>query len=158
MPTPYRDGEIEPTISILMGVYQPIFKLNALRDAVASILTQTFGDFEFLICDDGSCEEVLRYLESVAAADRRVRLIRSPKALTLPQKLNLCLGAARGQWIARQDDDDLSSPQRLEKELAFLETHPQYAFVGCNVELRMADGGKGERILPQAPTVRDFIL
>ena len=104
-------------VSILMGVYHPLSEISALRRSVDSILSQTFREFELLICDDGSSCEVRTYLEQTARQDPRVCLVRPGNAIFLPVKLNSCLSYARGQYIARMDDDDYSYPTRLERQL-----------------------------------------
>ena len=145
----------KPLISILMGVFYRKPDITLLRRSVDSLLAQTVGDFELLICDDGSSPEAVEYLNGAAAADERIRLIRRGDLFSLPVKLNACLQAARGDYIARMDDDDYSYPARFERQLAFLDAHPEIAFVGCSVEL-WREGTVGERLLPEYPTVRDF--
>ena len=122
-------------ISVLMGVYYRRPDTALLERSVRSILTQSFGDLELLICDDGSSVEAAALLDGAARCDPRIRLIRPGGVYPLPHKLNACLRAARGAYIARMDDDDFSRPDRLEKQLAYLRAHPDIAFVGCNVEL-----------------------
>src|SRR6516165_9917484 len=92
-----------PTVTVLMAVYNG---QRYLRDAVNSVLSQTFKDFEFIIIDDGSTDECPKLLTSYARADRRIRLITRPnKGLT--KSLNEGLQLARGEFIARMDADDV---------------------------------------------------
>lgn len=142
-------------ISVLMGVYYRREDLQPLERAVDSILSQTEGDFEFLICDDGSRAEAAALLDSLAAKDARIRLLRPGDKFSLPEKLNHCLSVARGAFIARMDDDDFSHPERFARQLAFLRAYPQIAFAGCCVNL-WREGIVGQRILPEYPDVRDF--
>lgn len=147
-----------PSISVLMGVYHPGDDTNDLRRAVDSVLGQTFEDFEFLICDDGSSKTVQNLLEQYAEQDNRVRLIRPGNVFRLPDKLNACIHSARGDFFARQDADDLSALNRFEKQIAFLKTHLEIAFVGCNVTL-ICDGKEcGERCFPKLPQKEDFLF
>ena len=120
-----------------------------------SIQAQSLSDFEFLICDDGSSVQAMSYLQSIAASDDRIKLVRQGNLFALPQKLNVCLCKAQGTYIARMDDDDYSHPDRLARQMAFLTYHPEITFVGCNVNL-WRDGIVGQRLLPEYPTVRDF--
>ena len=151
-------SEPTPCISVIMGVRYVGRDITLLRRSVESVRDQTYSDFEFLICDDGSTEEAKRYLEQVADSDSRVRLVRRDGCLDLARKLNLCLGYSQGRFIARMDDDDRSYPDRLEKEMNFLLSHPDAAFVGCNVNLIQSGRKIGERHLPEFPTIEDFFF
>ena len=147
-----------PTISVLMGVYYRRGDTALLARSVRSILSQSVSGLELLICDDGSSPEAARLLERLAEADARLRLIRRGSLFSLPCKLNACLAAANGRYIARMDDDDYSHPLRLEKQLAYLGAHPEAAFVGCCVNLIREGTPVGQRRLPQKPEVRDFYM
>lgn len=147
-----------PEISVLMGVLYRKEDTAPLQRAVQSILAQTVPDFEFLICDDGSNDAAVRLLDELAARDARIRLVRGNNKRSLPEKLNECLRHARGQWIARMDDDDFSHPQRFERQLAWLREHPEAAFVGCNVALVKGGERAGERSFPAFPQVKDFYM
>ena len=114
-----------PAVTVLMAVYngEPF-----LSQAIASILEQTWRDFEFLIVDDGSTdrtEEVIRGYD-----DRRIRLISNDRNLGLPRTLNRGLGLATGTFVARQDADDIAEPDRLARQIAFCAAHPDVALVG----------------------------
>jgi len=108
-----------------MSVYNDEIYLN---EAIDSILNQTFQDFEFLIINDGSTDNTGKILESYN--DPRIIVHNNPKNMGLVKSLNIGLGMARGKYIARQDADDISMPERLSVELDFLNTHPDYAVVG----------------------------
>ena len=115
-----------PTVSVIMPVY------NAERyvaEAVESILAQTFTDFEFLIVDDGSTDGSRKILERYAAQDPRIHLKSRPNT-GLVIALNEMLSDARGEFIARMDADDVSLPERFEKQLEFLSEHPKVVAVG----------------------------
>lgn len=149
---------MQPVISVIMGTLYRREDTALLRRAVDSILTQSFGDLELLICDDGSSAEAAALLDDTARRDPRIRLIRPGGVYPLPHKLNACLRAARGAYIARMDDDDLSRPDRLEKQLAYLRAHPEVQFVGTNVILIRNGQAVGTRTLPEKPVVRDFFM
>jgi glycosyltransferase involved in cell wall biosynthesis len=102
-----------------------------LERAVDSILKQSLGDFEFLILDDGSTEASTRIylMESAAARDARIRLYLEPHRGLTPT-LNRGLALAQGDLIARQDADDWSEPERLERQAAYLEMHPETGLAG----------------------------
>lgn len=129
---------VNPTVTVLMTVYDP--PLNMLRMAVESILTQTFGDFEFLIVNDGGQDpEVRMQLDSCAAEDPRVRLYHEPhRGVTCTSNRGLKL--ARGEYIARQDADDWSEPDRLAQQVAYLKEHPDVVLTGTDTLSHSADG------------------
>src|SRR5215218_1286219 len=105
-----------PTVSVLMATYN--FR-PYLEESVGSILNQPFRDFEFVLIDDGSTDGSEELLRAMAAKDARLRVIVRPnKGLT--KSLNEGLALCRGEFIARMDADDLSLPQRLEKQVAYL--------------------------------------
>lgn len=144
-----------PLISVIMGVCCSREGVSALEQAVRSILIQTITDFEFLICENASDSEALSVLTTLSEEDARIRLIDGRGADTLPKKLNRCLCQARGKWIARMDDDDISYPCRFEKQLHFLQKSPDCAVVGCCV--REINGTiESVRNLPQWPSIQDF--
>jgi glycosyltransferase involved in cell wall biosynthesis len=127
---------IPPTVSVLMAVYNGE---KYLRQAVDSVLSQSFRDFEFVIIDDGSTDGSHAILQSYADADKRIRLISRPnKGLT--KTLNEGLALCQCELIARMDSDDVCLPTRLEKQLAFLNAHPDVVLVGSQVEFIDPEG------------------
>lgn len=147
-----------PQISVLMGVRYVHPKLDALMRSVWSILGQTFWNLELLICDDGSATDARDWLEKLEGREKRVHLVRPGGCLCLPDKLNACMRIAGGNFFARMDDDDFSHPDRFTKQLAFLEEHLEFAFVGSNVNLCREGRAVGIRTLPMFPTVKDFYM
>ena len=117
-------------ISVVMPTYNSA--ADILREAVDSILAQTFRDFEYIIIDDGSTNESVDYLLSLG--DERIKLIRNPKNLGITKSLNIGFRVAQGKYIARMDSDDIALPARLEKQFAFMESHPDVIVCGTNVE------------------------
>jgi glycosyltransferase involved in cell wall biosynthesis len=109
------DGAI-PAISVVMSVYNGE---KFLIEAIESILNQTFSDFEFIIINDGSTDESLKIIEEYVLRDFRIRLISRVNKGLIPS-LNEGVANARGEWIARMDADDISLPDRFEKQLAWL--------------------------------------
>ena len=146
-----------PSISVIMGVYN-VATLPVFLSSIHSILHQTFPDFEFIICDDGSTDTTPDILRRIARSDRRIRLITNDVNLGLAASLNRCIGISRGHFIARQDADDISDLERFEKQIAFLEMNKSIGFLGTNVRLFDASGIWGERILEKCPTKYDFLF
>lgn len=99
-----------------------------LRDAIDSILSQTYSNFEFLIINDGSTDSTDAIIRSYS--DPRITYIINKTNIGLVKTLNKGIKLARGKYIARMDADDLSDPKRLAKQVAFLDTHPDYGLVG----------------------------
>lgn len=150
------DEKQAPAISIIMGVYNQRNE-EILREAVCSILNQTFTNFEFIIWDDGSCPEAARQIQSLSALDGRIRIAGKEENRGLAYSLNACIGLARGKYIARMDADDISLPERLQKQYEFLEANEAYAWCGCNTRLFDADGIWGARRMPREPEERDYL-
>lgn len=110
-----------------------------VAEAVASILNQTFGDFEFLIIDDGSTDRSLQILRKYERQDARIRLISRPNTGYVAA-LNEMLAMARGEFVARMDADDIAYPDRFGEQLKHLRTHPRCVLVGSRVLLIDPDG------------------
>ena len=150
--------EGKPLVSVIMGTRYRREDAGLLERAVRSILDQTYRNIEFLVCDDGSTAEAKAKLEQLAGEDGRLRLIQGHGCSDLAKKLNVCLKAAQGQYIARMDDDDFSHPDRLEKQVRFMEENSGVSFVGCNAQLIKGGAPIGGRRLPPRPTVEDFYM
>lgn len=122
--------QTRPTVTVLMPV------LNGeryVREAVDSILRQSWSDLEFIIVDDGSTDATPRILQSFD--DARIRIITNPSREGIAKALNRGLAAATGDFIARHDADDIAHPARLATELAFLRANPDVALVGTQVRV-----------------------
>ena len=103
-----------------------------LDEAIDSILTQTFTDFEFIIIDDASSDDSLQVINSYK--DARIVLLQNTKNLGLTKSLNIGIAKAKGKYIARMDADDISMPKRLEKQFDFMEEHLEFAFCGTRAK------------------------
>ena len=115
-------------ISVLMPVYNT--PENYLREAVESILAQTCADFEFLILNDASTDDnVEKVINSYD--DKRIRYWQNDRNLGISLSRNKLIGLSRGEYLAVFDHDDVSLPERLEKQAAFLDAHPEVGVVGC---------------------------
>ncbi len=120
------DRDDKPEVSVVMAVYNG---KDYLRRSIDTILAQSFGDFEFIIIDDGSTDGATDILREYAAGDPRIKLVIRPnKGLTA--SLNEGLHLACGTYIARFDGDDLADPQRLYKQVMFMRQHPQVVLLG----------------------------
>lgn len=136
-----------PRISVIMGIYNCA---PTLAEALDSLLEQTCQDFKVIMCDDGSKDNTVQVAqEYVNKYPGKFILIRNEKNMGLNYTLNHCLKYADTEYVARMDGDDISMPTRFEKEINFLETHPDIAIVSApmiyfdeNGDFRR-DGGKG---------------
>lgn len=121
----------QPTVSVLIPVYNAA---KYLREAVGSILAQTFGDFEIIAVNDGSRDESANILASIAAQDARLKVICLNKNSGIVAALNEGLHRAKGKYIARMDADDVSLPERFAKQIAFMEEHTDVGLCGAWVD------------------------
>lgn len=118
-----------PKVSVIMAVHNGE---AYLREAVESILNETFADFEYIIIDDGSTDSTPRILTSYT--DSRIRLLPNEHNIGLTRSLNRGLEAAQGEYIARMDADDISLPLRFEKQVAYLDSHPEVGLLATNIQ------------------------
>lgn len=135
-----------PKISVIMSVYNCESTVTA---ALESIFNQTYTNWEMVVCDDastdGTRERLLQAIESIE--DSRVTILTNETNQKLAYSLNRCLGAATGQLIARMDGDDLSAPDRFERQVRFLDEHPEVDLVGTAMR-RFDSNGLGEIVGP----------
>lgn len=150
------NGEKPPIVSVLMGIYNEKNRDYVIQ-AIDSILQQSFGNFEFIICDDGSTDGFYTWLQDVCRKDSRIRLLRNDKNMGLSYTLNRCMKQASGKYYARMDADDISEQKRLEKQLLFLENHPEFSIVGCNAEFIDDQGVWGNHLMIEVPQKTDFL-
>lgn len=129
-----------PSVTVVMPVYNGE---RYLREAIASVLAQTFRDFEFLILDDGSTDRSAEMVE--AYRDPRIRLIRQATHRGLVETLNQGFAIAGGQFVARMDADDRARPQRLERQVKRMQDDDRIGLVGCGVEVIDAHGRRRPR-------------
>ena len=140
-----------PKVSVVVPVHN---RETYVRDAIASILAQSFGDYELLVIDDGSTDG------SRAAAqafdDARIRLVGNDANEGIPKTRNIAVGLARGEYLAFLDSDDIALPNRLARQVAYLDGHPDHAAVGAWIAW-MDDGGRPlGRIKRLATTAEDI--
>ncbi len=120
-------GPSVPVVSVLLPAYNVE---SHIEEAIQSIQGQTIRDIEIVVVDDGSTDGTLARVQRLAAADSRIRLLMMERNSGIVKALNYGLTACRAPYIARMDGDDLALPERLEKQLAFLQGNPEIALVG----------------------------
>ena len=140
-------------VSVIMGIYNCA---STLAEAIDSLLAQTYTDWELIMCDDGSIDETVAIAESYVERFDNILLIRNEYNMGLPATLNHCLEYAESEYIARMDGDDKSMPGRFQKEVDFLDLHPEYALVSCSMLCFDEKGVWGEQGHKAIPTKRDF--
>ena len=142
-----------PTLSIGLPCFNPG---RFLLEAVQSILTQSFEDWELIVVDDGSDDGSIGFLK--ALADERIRIFSDGLHRGLAARLNEIVAISRGKYVARMDADDLCHPQRFEMQIQFLKEHPDIDGVGCAlISFDRAYCAVGVRTFPadMASIVRD---
>lgn len=135
-----------PEISVLM----PVFNCELyIKDAIESILNQTFSDFELIVIDDCSTDSTLSIIKSYE--DSRINLVEKEQNTGLTNSLIQGVLIAKGKYIARMDGDDISLPERFEKQLCFLENNPEIILCGSGVEII------GQNLISKYPSSHDSI-
>lgn len=141
-------------ISIIMGAYNCA---ETLEEAVSSIRSQTLGDWEFVIIDDGSTDKTWSLLCKLASEDSRIKVLRNQVNLGLAPTLNRCARESTGRYLARMDADDVSSPDRLQKLAECLKANPGAALVSSWMTAFDEGGDWGTIKTKAKPTSKDFI-
>ncbi len=117
-------------ISVIMSTYNT--SEEYLREAIDSVLNQTYSNFEFIIVDDCSTDNSIEIIESFD--DPRIILVKNETNMGITKSLNKALHIAKGEYIARMDADDISLPNRFEKQVSYLSEHPLVIVCGSGVE------------------------
>jgi glycosyltransferase involved in cell wall biosynthesis len=125
-----RPASVAPAVSVIMPTRNGE---RFLRPAIESILNQIFTDFELIVVDDGSTDSTPRILSEFQ--DNRLMVLRNERNLGIAGATNRGLAAARGEYVALQDHDDISLPHRFQTQVDFLNTHPEIALVGSAATL-----------------------
>ena len=125
-------------ISVIMGIYNCA---ETLPEAIESIINQTYDNWELIMCDDASTDNTYEVASSYRDNyPEKIILIQNENNSKLAYSLNHCLEYASGEFVARMDGDDISKPERFEKELEYLLSHPEYDLVGCAMQRFNNDG------------------
>ena len=139
---------MSPRVTVLMTVYNGV---SFLRDAIESVLGQTFDDFEFLIIDDASTDESVRFIR--AYDDARIRLVLNSPNIGQAASLNKGLEHARGEYVARLDQDDACLPDRLQAQVKLLDERADVAIVGTWL---YAIDSRGRKVRRWRPRIDNF--
>lgn len=143
-----------PRITVLMGIYNCA---ATLAEALDSLLAQTYQGFKVVMCDDGSTDTTAEVAQSyVDKYPNKFILIKNEHNIKLAATLNHCLEYADTEYCARMDGDDISQPNRFEKEIDFLDKHSEYALVSCPMIYFDASGDYRTGKAKQEPTKEDF--
>lgn len=146
---------MRPKVSIIMGVLNGE---KTVSDCIDSILSQTYQEWELIICDDGStdrtCDIIGKYVDSYP---EKIHLLKNSKNLKLAATLNKCINYSSGEYIARMDADDKCFPCRLEKQIQFLENNKGYSVVGASAVPFDESITKGIRVCPEIPNTKDLL-
>ena len=143
-------------VTVIMGIYNCE---NTLIESLESLFTQTYTNWNLIMCDDGSSDATIKIAEQYATAyPQKITLLRNESNMGLNYTLNRCLSIADGEYIARQDGDDISMPTRFEKEVAILDTSPGIAIVSTAMKYFDENGMWGQNHPVEFPQDNDFIL
>ncbi len=142
-------------ISVIMGIYNCA---STLSEALDSLLSQTFKDFKIILCDDGSTDNTYNIAKKYTNTYSNIILLKNDINQGLNYTLNKCLKLADTEYIARMDGDDISLPERFQKEIDFLDNNPEYAIVSCPMIYfnNIGDFKIGKNNIPY-PQPKDFI-
>jgi len=137
-----------PEISVITTTYNDV---PYLSQAIESILSQTFTNFEYVIIDNGSTDETPQMLAEYAAKDIRIVVRRNEKNMGRSLARNWALELTRGKWVAVFDGDDISHPERLEKQIGYLSAHPEvdYMGTGCRPINKQTGESMPDRVIDQ---------
>ncbi|MDR0914973.1 MAG: glycosyltransferase [Oscillospiraceae bacterium] len=134
--------EKQVKVSVIMGIYNCA---STLAKAMDSLLEQTYQNFEIILCDDGSSDNTYAIAKQYQEKyPQKIILLKNEQNLRLNATLNKCIKAAHGEYVARMDGDDISVPERFEKEVDFLDNHPDYEIVSCNFKFYDETGFWGQ--------------
>lgn len=142
-----------PKVSVVMSVYN---SETYLDEAIESILRQTFGDFEFIIVDDGSTDASVSIVERYSQTDSRIRFFKLGENRGLSVALNHGIEQVHGDYIARMDSDDISFPSRFERQIHYLEHHPNVGVLGG--QMQVIDVDKKPLFVFEVPQVHGLIV
>ena len=146
-----------PRLSVISGAYN-IGSCYSFSKSIESVLSQSFDDFEFIICNDGSTDNTRELLLEYAERDGRIKLIENEKNIGLAASLNKCIELATGELIARHDLDDYNDPERFDKQIAYLDAHPEISVLGCCAALFNENGIWGSESFPEKVDKKDFLF
>ena len=116
------------SISVILSVYN---SEDTISKSVESILNQSFSDFELLIMDDGSTDNTSKIISNLDKENSCIKSYRNKKNIGLTKSLNILINETRGEFIARQDADDVSYRDRFQNQIKFITYYPDIFFICC---------------------------
>ncbi len=140
-------------ITVIMGIYNGA---DTLVEALESLESQTYKKFKVVLCDDGSKDDTFAVANKWAETHPNYIVIKNDHNMKLAATLNHCLDYADTDYVARMDGDDLSVPTRFEKEINFLDSHPEYAMVSCPMIYFDEGGDYKTGVAKEKPQKEDF--
>ncbi len=144
-----------PRVSIIMATYNCE---STIELAINSIINQTYSDWELIVCDDCSTDSTYELLKVYNKRyPEQIIVFRNEVNSKLSFSLNRCLKATRGEFVARMDGDDESLPERLEKQVAFLDRHPEYDLVSVAMIPFDEKGDRPARYGKEIPGKKDML-
>ena len=140
-----------------LSVILPAYNVeDYIAEAMDSILTQTYTDYELIIVDDGSTDRTPEIVRD-NATDKKVKVITNATNQGLTKSLNIGIAEAKGKYIARQDGDDISLPTRLAEQVAFMEANPKIALLGTDMQVLNEDKLHVKKPKNPNPTFEDLL-
>ena len=116
------------SITVILSVYN---SEDTINESVESILNQSFSDFELLIMDDGSTDNTSKIISNLDKENSCIKSYRNKKNIGLTKSLNILINETRGEFIARQDADDVSYRDRFQNQIKFITYYPDIFFICC---------------------------
>lgn len=147
-------SKVNPKVSIIMGIYNCA---TTLEESIDSLLAQTYTDWELIMCDDGSTDDTYLIAKGYEEKWENIIVLKNPQNYGLAYTLNQCIKVSNGEYLARQDGDDRSLRERLEKEVAVLDNHPELDIVSTGIEFFDENGMWGKILSVENPLPIDLI-
>ena len=145
----------DPKVSVIIPTYNVA---NYIEKCLECICNQTYKNLEIIICDDCSKDNTVEIIKKYMEQDNRIIFMQNEKNLKSGATRNRCIEKSTGDYILIQDADDYSKPDRVEKEVSFLEENPNFSFVGSGIYRFDQSGVWGDSVLSQkAPSNKDFL-
>ena len=142
-----------PKVSVVIPIYNAE---KYIGEAIEGILNQTYKDFELILVNDCSTDNTLEIMKEYAKKDERIRILTNEKNLKVSKTANRGIQEAKGEYIVKQDADDWSYPYRIEKQVEYMESHPQVVLSSGNME--MCDKDMNVKNRSHFPTTNEAIM
>jgi len=145
----------DPKVSVIMGIYNCS---ETLHESIASIMGQSYTNWELIMCDDGSSDDTFSIAKKYADEFHNITVLQNERNYGLAYSLNKCLEFTKGKYIARQDGDDRSTTFRFEKQMQVLDAYDEFDIVSSGMAFFDENGYWGEIMSVELPEVNDFIV